>query len=98
MKSVIPDGLDVVQFITSQKGTPLLLDSAGYLYHKHQHSRKFPSKVYWKCVNYPKLKCTARATTDGAHIINFTAKHNHGVAEAKSSYKKLQLKMDHTPS
>ena len=81
LEPIFSDYLDVVQFITSQQGTSLLQDSAGYTYQKQKHSKAFPSKIYWKCGKYSKFKCPARATTDGEFFINFSSKHNHAPTE-----------------
>ena len=72
------DCLDMVQFITSQQGTSLLQDSAGYTYLKN---RNIKSRIYWKCGKYSKFKCPARVTTDGEFFVNFSSKHNHAPPE-----------------
>ena len=71
------DYQDVGQFVTSRQGTSLLQDSAGNTYRKQKQSKASPSRIYWKCQKYSKLKCPARATTDGEFFINFSSKHNH---------------------
>ena len=72
------DYLGVVRFITTQQGTSLLQDSAGYTYLKN---RNIESRIYWKCGKYSKFKCPARVTTDGEFFVNVSSKHNHAPPE-----------------
>lgn len=61
-------------FQTSQRGNGLLLDQEGGLYYSND---KHGDKVQWKCRQYRKTKCLARALTKGSFVIKWSGAHNH---------------------
>lgn len=68
-----------VEFLTSEKGR-LKLKYKGFLYFRDRES----FKVYWRCVEYQKLRCRARITTLRGNIFDQSkAVHNHIVDKAK---------------
>ena len=62
------------EFIKSQRGNPQLMDTKGYIYNKTKTRRNLE---HWECVSRQKMKCHARATTAGIHIIQIKGEHNH---------------------
>jgi len=61
-------------FLRSQKGQPLLMDRAGYLYCAN---RKTDKRIYWKCQNFRKKNCKARALTEGFFVTKKSGFHTH---------------------
>jgi len=71
------DGKDEAQFLTSRKGCPILVDTAGYFYNKAKNSKTDASKIFWQCQKIRTCKCPARATTDGFMIVRYLHEHSH---------------------
>ena len=69
--------LDKAQFTKGQRGHPILIDGRGFQYLKHKNSKINNSTIFWRCQKSRSLKCPARATTDGFHIIRYLNDHNH---------------------
>ena len=62
-------------FTTSALGNPMLVDSGGKTYKKN-NSKK--DRTFWKCSNYRKFKCYARAITEaGNYVVKYRGRHNH---------------------
>lgn len=68
---------DEAQFLTSRKGCPILVDTAGYFYNKAKNSKTDASKIFWQCQKIRTCKCPARATTDGFQIVRYLHEHSH---------------------
>ena len=76
---LIPDEeYEDVKFTMSKCGNALLVDKAGYMYHKVKNQRsKITDRINWICYDGKKFKCFGMAMTEGVHIINKASKHNH---------------------
>ena len=60
----------------SKYGNAVLIDKAGYVY---RSNLKKESKIYWRCRNYERFKCSARAVTDGFYVVSWSGEHAHVV-------------------
>ena len=60
----------------SKYGNAVLLDKAGYAY---RSNLKKETKIYWRCRNYERFKCNARAVTDGFYVVSWNGEHSHVV-------------------
>ena len=67
-------GLEEATFMKSKYGNALLVDKAGYVF---RTNLKKESKIYWRCRNYERFKCAARAVTEGFYVISWTGEHCH---------------------
>jgi hypothetical protein len=80
--NLLPDQLEVGNFIKSKFGNALLLDKEGYVY-KSNCKDKTGRKTYWICRDYGNKNakivdsCPARATTDGIYVKKWKGIHNH---------------------
>jgi hypothetical protein len=57
------------RFSQTKKGSPLLIDQAGFCY---SLNRKNSTRAYWRCRHARTHKCLATATSEGLHIVNST--------------------------
>jgi len=71
-----PGGLEEATFMKSKYGNAVLIDKAGYVY---RSNLKKESKIYWRCRNYERFKCSARAVTDGFYVVSWNGEHSHVV-------------------
>ena len=73
-----------VKFTMSKSGNALLVDKAGYMYHKVKNQRsKITDRINWICNDGNKFKCFAMARTEGVYIVDKASKHNHSVLKSK---------------
>ena len=63
-------------FIESKYGNAILKDTKGYFYLVNNRAKKC-DKIFWKCREYKKLKCYAKATTTGVYVSEWRGEHNH---------------------
>ena len=72
----LTDPLETLEEARFQKSTRgvVLLNDAGY---KYYFNKSRQAKSYWKCSRRLKLKCPARAVTNGFYIKIWTGQHNH---------------------
>ena len=61
-------------FMRSKFGNAVLMDKLGYVY---RSNLKKESRMYWRCRDYERFKCNARAVTDGFYVMCWTGTHNH---------------------
>ena len=68
----------MAMFTPNKHGNPKLLDTLGYSYKRHK-SNKSATRVYWECTKLraKKIKCKARATTEGNFIVKHVGEHIH---------------------
>ena len=67
--------MEIALFRNSIHGAPTILeDSDGYLYKLHHIGKR---KSLWRCRNYRKFKCHARAATKDEYIIEWIGVHTH---------------------
>lgn len=66
-------GDDLLTFIRSQRGAPLLVHD-GYVY---RCERKSAKRTYWLCVGYKRFKCNARIICEGNRFVKATVHYNH---------------------
>ena len=71
-----PSCVELAQFQMGHRGNPegTLVNDLGYFY---GINKKRNSKVYWKCREESRSKCTARAVTHGRYVVSWTNVHNH---------------------
>merc|ERR1712083_1004019 len=65
-------------FVRSRVGSQLLSDKEGFLYKINNKSKK-SGNIWWKCREYDKVKCMAKATTAGHFVLSWNGIHNHQV-------------------
>ncbi len=61
-------------FVTSRKGTALLVDSDGQAY---SMIRKSGTRSFWRCVQHKKMTCPGRAVTASKFIVKKSGLHTH---------------------
>jgi hypothetical protein len=74
---VISDNFQLAEFTTNKHGNPQIVDTEGFVYSKH---RAIGPLVQWRCHKSSKREgwtCTARATTEGEHIVKRIGQHVH---------------------
>ena len=75
--NLFTDDFEMAKFTSNRHGNPKLLDTLGYSY-KRQKSNKSATRVYWSCTKLrTKIKCMARATTEGIFIVKHVGEHIH---------------------
>ena len=70
------DFYEEASFTKSQYGKPMLVDSNGYTYSKHNSLNQ---TIYWRCIYFMKHRggCPARAQTEGFYIKSKSHSHIH---------------------
>ena len=74
---LISDNFQLAEFTTNKHGNPQIVDTEGFVYSKH---RAIGPLVQWRCHKSSKREgwtCTARATTEGEHIVKRIGQHVH---------------------
>ena len=74
----IPDHLEKATFVRTKFGNAMLVDTAGFVYNCNNKTK---NKIFWKCRDYFKHKCTAKATTEGLYIAFKSGSHIHSPPE-----------------
>ena len=69
------DVLEEALFVKGIKGI-VLEDKQGYRYYRHTMKK---SKIYWRCSDFSKCKCGARAITKDIYVMSWSGVHNHKV-------------------
>ena len=60
----------------SKYGNAVLVDKLGFIY---RSNLKKDTKIYWKCRESEKFKCSARAITEGFYVMSWSGQHSHDV-------------------
>ena len=78
-------------FMRSKFGNAVLMDKLGYVY---RSNLKKESRMYWRCRDYERFKCNARAVTEGFYVTCWTGSHNHSCSTTTSSKWTEEIKTD----
>ena len=73
-------------FIMSSKGNQLVVDKAGYVYHRHRTLKN--KTINWRCQEGRDF-CNARLKTQDYHIITLVGAHTHSPPNEKNFQMKI---------
>jgi len=79
------DDLECGRFSESKFGNAVLQDKRGFFYHVNNRAQKC-NKIFWKCREYRKTRCLAKATTNGVYVLSWGGSHNHAVPPTRTEW------------